>query len=255
MNCENMNRALTISIIAALLGVAVAALWAAHSLSLFLGNSSAAVQSVGSKVENTLDKVAISVDKVSASASSATDSTSKAAEEVIPQARLFILSMRGMSHDVRKNYTANVEFQTSVQAQFAGTMAKAQNSMDSVAASIERISLSIAALTKEVGPPAAAVLHESTLALQTSRDELKALSGSLQSDMDKATVSGTHLMDQASASIKLADPIIEDGGRISEAAAKVAEHYEKKWTRGSGWDKFKLILSSILYGLNLYIRP
>lgn len=246
-----MSKILIVAKIVCLLSASVALLWIAYSFAVFSGSATSAVRTIGDQAVKTLDRAATSLDQAATSLDRVSTSTTKAADDVTPQARLAIMSWRGISFDLRRNWTANVNFQTAIQEKMSESFDRAGKALERAADSLDRVSVSVAARVDEAGREASSLLADSRQAVKVAENELGAISNTMQSNITLATASGTRVMDQAQASIKLADPIIEDAGRISESAAKISEYYEKKWTRGSKWDKFKLILQTVFSAFNL----
>lgn len=234
-----MKTALGIAGIICLLAVAFAVLWMASAADRFLTEARGLVED-----------------------------TRKA--EVAKHAKNLLISAHGVTFDIRQEYTDNAAFNAVAKKQLAAGIQESGQAVNRAAAAFERladsagdsftrISCTAEALRGDLAPPATTLLVDASTAVRSAQSDLRRVADSAERSVGQAgdgvakiSNSTAKVMDSTAGVIAAGKPIVEDGARISHSAANVAEHYEREWTRGSAWSKFKYILNAALQTLWIF---
>lgn len=209
---------------------------------------------------------AYAIVRVGAAAESAIAET----RETMHQARLALGSVRGLTFDLRKNWTANTELQSRATKQAAEslerivratemTLARFSDSMAGVGRAAEE-TLSEAKL--RLIPAAEGVLREVQSAAAGVRpvlDETRATVAAARPVLDSTRAAVDGVAAETRATIAEVRPVLQSTdqvvcavGQIADSGARVAEHYERLITRPTWKQRAKGYIQLILSAFNLW---
>lgn len=191
----------------------------------------------------------------------AAESAIAEARETMHQARLALGSLRGLTFDLRKNWTANTELQSRATKQAAEAL---ERIVVATELTLTRFSGSVAALGRVASetlseakirliPAAEGVLCEMRDAAAGVRpvlDETRASVAEIRPVLDstRQAVDGIGAETQAAIAevrpvLQSTDAVVRSLGGISESGANIAKHYEKLILHPSFWQRFRGWLS------------
>ena len=201
----------------------------------------------------------------------ALEGAAREARDVAHQAKLLAMSTRGLTFDIRKNITTNVEMQARIIDSLTGSMdrmstaaamavRRAADRLDRLADTMEAAACSTAAGTDQVLdeaavtiravrqdliPASVAVLDGAARTVDQAREELAAAGA----EMRLAVAGVRPVLDNAADLVGTVNGIAVQGEQIAASGANVAAHYEQIITHPTkgqtvrGW--VKLIFASL----------
>lgn len=209
---------------------------------------------------------AYAVLRVGAAAESAIAET----RETMHQARLALGSLRGLTFDLRKNWTANTDLQTRITERALSalerttrateqTMARAARAVEVLA---EDASGALSDARGRLIPAAEGVLREvqgAAAGVRPVLDETRATVAAVRPVLDstRQVVDGIGAETQATIAevrpvLQSTDAVVRSVGGIAESGRKVADHYERLITRPTWKQRAKGYVQLILSAFNLW---
>lgn len=200
----------------------------------------------------------------------ATEKTIEEAQTVAKQAKLAIMSAHGLTFDLRKNWTANVDMQTRTMERVLSALERTtratEAAMSRSAAGVERVTAEVSSTVEEtrnrIIPAVESAIAEVTRSVAGVQPVLTEASATIAAvrpvlDTTRAGIDGITAETKTAIAgitpiLATTDALMCSAAGIVESGAKVAKHYETMILHPSKTQRLKGLLQLILSGFTVW---